>query len=103
MVQYDFGKDEEQFKHSGQINSVPQQLLAYLSCLQLRHGRIPNAKPKYLEYLEAQMTKIEKPDSSSDRYFQPHTFIKVVSIVQHAMRSRREIDKQEKVPEYTMA
>jgi nucleoside phosphorylase len=74
VVQYDFGKDEEQFKHSGQINSVPQQLLAYLISLQLRHGRNPNAKPKYLEYLEAQMTKIEKPDSSSDRLF-PASYI----------------------------
>jgi nucleoside phosphorylase len=75
VVQYDFGKDEEQFEHSGQTNSVPQQLLAYLSSLKLRHGRNRNTKPKYLEYLEAQTTdELEKPDSSSDRLF-PASYI----------------------------
>jgi nucleoside phosphorylase len=48
---------------------VPQQLLAYLISLQLWLGQNPNVKPKYLEYLEAKMTKIEKPDSSSDQLF----------------------------------
>jgi nucleoside phosphorylase len=69
VVQYDFGKDREQFEHNGQTNSVPQQLLAYLNALKLRHGRNRNTKPKYLEYLEAQMTGLKKPDSSSDRLF----------------------------------
>jgi nucleoside phosphorylase len=69
VVQYDFGKDKEQFEHNGHTNSVPPQLLAYLTALKLRHGRNRSTKPKYLEYLEAQMTELEKPDSSSDRLF----------------------------------
>ncbi|PVH68835.1 TPR-like protein [Cadophora sp. DSE1049] len=70
VVQYDFGKDEEQFKYSGQTNSVPQKLLAYLSSIRLRHDRKRNAKPKYLEYLEARMADgLEKPSGDSDRLF----------------------------------
>jgi nucleoside phosphorylase len=68
VVQYDFGKEREQFEHNGQMNSVPNQLLAYLRALKLRH-RLNRTKPKYLEYLEAQMTELGKPDSSSDRLF----------------------------------
>jgi nucleoside phosphorylase len=75
VVQYDFGKDEEQFEHSGQTNSVPQHLLTYLSSIKLRHGRNRDTKPKYLKYLEAQMTdELEKPDSTSDRLF-PTSYI----------------------------
>ena len=69
VVQYDFGKDKEQFEHNGHTNSVPPQLLAYLNALKLRHGLKRNTKPKYIEYLEAQMIELEKPDSSNDRLF----------------------------------
>jgi nucleoside phosphorylase len=75
VVQYDFGKDEEQFEHSGQTNSVPQQLLAYVNAIQISHGRNRDAKPKYLKYLEAQMSKgLGKPDANTDRLF-PASYI----------------------------
>jgi nucleoside phosphorylase len=69
VVQYDFGKDEEQFQCGGQTNSVPQSLLAYLTSIQLRHGRRRSPK-RYIEYLEAQLADgLEKPPAESDRLF----------------------------------
>jgi nucleoside phosphorylase len=76
VVQYDFGKEEEKFTHNGQMNSVPQQLLAYLNSIKLKHGRYIRRKPKYVEYLEAQIANdlLEKPNSESDRLF-PTTYV----------------------------
>lgn len=70
VVQYDFGKELEAFKHNGQINSVPQQLLAYLTSIKLRHSRYAKKTPKYIDYLETQISNnFEKPKSDSDRLF----------------------------------
>ena len=76
VVQYDFGKEEEQFTHSGQMNSAPQRLLKFLTSVKLRHARFAMRKPKFIEYLELQMANgLEKPNSGSDRLFpssEPH-------------------------------
>ena len=77
VVQYDFGKEEEQFIHSGQTNSVPQRLLTFLTSVKLRHARFPMRKPRFVEYLEVQMANgLEKPSSSSDRLFPSSEFHK---------------------------
>ncbi|OCL13434.1 purine and uridine phosphorylase [Glonium stellatum] len=71
VVQYDFGKDEQQFEHNGHTNSVPQQLLVYLRAVQINHRRSHHNKPKYLKYLDDQISKglIRKPDVDTDRLF----------------------------------
>jgi nucleoside phosphorylase len=70
VVQYDFGKEEIFFKHNGQINSVPQQLLAYLTSIKLRHGYNDKKIPKYINYLETQISdNLEMPKSYSDQLF----------------------------------
>jgi nucleoside phosphorylase len=66
VVQYDFGKEEEQFEHNGHINAVPQQLIVYLQSMKLSHAR-EKGKRKFVEYLNARMTEgLEKPDGKTD-------------------------------------